>query len=81
MSLERYFAFGKEGTSEVATCVFEGITFDVGVGFRKAESEDDDQDRRARTEPVQWSPGMLRRVDQSSCEDGGQQIPKGVALL
>lgn len=81
MSLESNFAFCEEGTGEATGRVSDGITFAVDLRLREAEPEDDNQYRRTGAEPKKWSPGVLGRVDQSPREDGGQQVPKSVALL
>lgn len=63
MSLEGDFSFGDEGGTDVALLISDGFSFDVCLGFGEAETKDNDQDRRASTEPIERSPSMRSGVN------------------
>lgn len=63
MSLECDFSFGDEGSCDIALFTSNYCAFDVCVCFWEAESEDDDQDRRASSKPVKGAPSMACGVD------------------
>jgi hypothetical protein len=81
MFLERNLSFSDESSSDITTFISNENTLLVGVGLRQAKTEDDDEDRRASTEPEEWPPSMARSVDQSSSESCRKQISKCISLL
>lgn len=52
-----------------------------GFGFRKAKAEDDEQDRRARTKPIQGSPAVARCAHKRPGKDRGKQVSEYVSNL
>lgn len=83
MALESDLSFGDESTSDVrASRLTNGYTFAVCLCLGKAQSEQDDQNGRACTEPEERAPSTVRGVvDKSTGEDYREKVAKGVTLL
>ena len=59
---ERNPTFGKEGTCEVAAGLADGGSVVESRSLREAEAEDDDQDGRTGSEPVQRAPAVRSSI-------------------
>ena len=60
--LKRNPAFGEESTCEVAAGLADGGSVSERSGLRQAETENDDQDGRASSEPVQRPPAVRSSI-------------------
>lgn len=82
---ESHFALAQEGLGDAAPGFLSrsphGLACLVDMCLGEHQAIQDDEDRRARAEPVQRSPAVGGRVDESAGERGGEQIAKGIALL
>ena len=81
MFLERDAAFGEEGVGYTTLGFADGIAFSVGCGFWEAQTEDDDEDWWACTEPKEGTPAVGCRIDKATGESCGEEIAERVALL
>ncbi len=63
MLFERNPAFGEESTSEVAAGFTHGGSVSECSGLGEAETEDDNQDGRAGSKPVQRAPAVRSGID------------------
>lgn len=63
MAFERDFAFGNKRLSDAASCLTDLLAFDKCICLRGQNSPDNNQNRRARAEPVERPPAMRRSVD------------------
>jgi hypothetical protein len=81
MSLKCNFAFCNERLPNIALLISNGVTFNVRISFWQAETENDDQNRWAGTEPEERAPAVRSGVDKASRKSSCQKITKSVALL
>ena len=54
--LHCYLCFFHEGASDTVSCFSHSLTFLECICLGHQKAEDDDQDRRPRAKPVEWSP-------------------------
>ena len=81
VSLHRNLALREERAGQVAVLLPHEISLTVAASLRKAKSEEDNQDWRASSEPVQRAPTMAGRANQTSRERSREEIPKRIPLL
>jgi hypothetical protein len=81
MSLDCDHSFGDESCTNVALLISDYLTFDVCICFWEAETEDNDQDRWASTEPVKRSPSMRSGINETSSKCCGEKVSKSITLL
>ena len=60
MTLQSDFSFSNEGLFNITSLSSNQFTLSEGISFRQAKSENDDQNRRASTEPEERTPSMTR---------------------
>ena len=60
------FAFGQECACDVTLGSSESLPVTVGLCFWQAQTENDDQDWRACSEPEQWTPAVGSGVDEAA---------------
>jgi hypothetical protein len=83
MALESNLSLGDESTSDIrASRLTNGYTLAICLCLGKAQSEQDDQNGRACTEPEERAPSTVRGVvDKSTGEDYSKKVAKGITLL
>ena len=82
MALEGNLSLSNEGTSNAwAARLAHSLTFAVCLCLGKAHSEQNEQYRRAGTEPEKRAPSVGSGVDKSTSEDHSKQVSEGVTLL
>lgn len=79
--LQGNFSFRNKRRSNITLCLTDGHSLVKGGSLGQHESEDDDEHRRASTEPEQRAPSMGRGIDKTTSEDCSKKISKGVSLL
>ena len=81
MTFQRHFAFSNERPPDISTLVPDELTLLERIGFWQTETEDDEQNRRAGTEPIQRTPAVRRSIDKTPRKCCRQKVPKSVSLL
>lgn len=82
MALESDLALLEKGRGDAAADLSaDGLALSESLGLGETQTEDDDEDGRASSEPVEGSPAVGGGVDQAARERSSQQISEGVALL
>lgn len=80
--LEGDLALLKESRGDAATDLgTDGLALSESLGLGETQAEDDDEDGRASSEPVEGSPAVRGGVDEAAGERCCQQVSEGVALL
>jgi hypothetical protein len=66
MPLQSDFSFSDESPSNITPLISNQLPLLERIGFRQAKAENDDQNRRAGTEPEEWTPSMRCGIDKTS---------------
>ena len=81
MLFQRNSAFSYESTSNIALRRTDSLPLSEGFGLWQAQSEDNDEDRWACTEPEQGSPAVRRGIDKTTSKHRGKEVAKSIPLL
>ena len=79
--LKRNAAFGEESACKVTAGVADGDSVSECSGLRQTETEDDDQDGRTGSEPVQRAPAVRSSIHQTTGKGCGEKVAERVTLL
>ena len=78
---KRYSSFRDECLADVAASGAYTLSLDEALGLRQAETEGNEEDRRASAEPEERAPTVLGSVDQATGKGYCQEIAKRITLL
>lgn len=81
MPLERDLALVDEGLTNVVFSLPDTLTLLVCLSLGQAETEEDDQDWRASTEPEQRALSVRGGADKCTSEDSRKQVTEDITLL
>ena len=81
MALQRHLTFRNECPSDISTLISNKHALFKGIGFWKAETENDDQNWRAGAKPEERAPSVRCSVHKTSRKGCGHEISKCVTLL
>lgn len=82
VALKRDLTLGHEGCSDTTTHLGTRLlTTTESLRLGQTQTERDDQQRRASSEPVQRTPAMRGCIDETARKGRREQIPKSITLL